>query len=144
MISRSLRLLAIAQNRTRRVHMLGLRDKMRKLRQHLRLLRMQSRTDQSTAKAATNKRIIVPNRAAPHPSNYANGLLRLQKVGLRDCQEGQPRLRAVELESYRFSAVVAVHWPSSLLILWTSKVGSPESFLTFLPSSSTCSPGLSV
>src|SRR6185295_19004303 len=42
------------------------------------------------------------------------------------------------------SAVVAVHWPRSLLILWTSNVGSPERPLVFLPRSSTRSPGLSV
>src|SRR6266851_2489881 len=44
----------------------------------------------------------------------------------------------------RCSAVVAVHWPRSLVILWTSNMGSPESFLTFLPDTSTRSPGFRV
>ncbi len=45
------------------------------------------------------------------------------------------------LRHHRCSAVVAVHWPRFLLILWTSNVGSPEESLAFVPSSSTRSPG---
>jgi hypothetical protein len=41
MPSRSLRLLAIAQNKTRRNAMLELRGRMRQLREKMRLLRMQ-------------------------------------------------------------------------------------------------------
>src|ERR1700687_2061756 len=47
------------------------------------------------------------------------------------------------LHHHRCSAVVAVHWPRFLLILRISNVASPEVSLTFVPSSSTRSPGFS-
>ena len=44
---------------------------------------------------------------------------------------------------HRCSAVVAVHWPRSLLILWTSSVGSPRIFGLVLESSALSTlPGL--
>src|SRR5215469_11225539 len=57
------------------------------------------------------------------------------------CSSLRQALGGERLHNHRCSAVVAVHWPRFLLILWTSNVGSPEESLAFVPSSSTRSPG---
>src|SRR5690348_12795573 len=66
---------------------------------------------------------------------------RLVRSGKRTDCLSLSRRQANEGLPHYCSAVVASHWPRSLLILWTSNVGSPKESLAFLPTSSTRSPG---